>query len=341
MLCSGPQRDTFSFAMALFDELRSHYDMSGNGAPSVTVIGGANIDVFGRSLESLRDRDSNPGEVHSSPGGVARNVAENLARLDVDCRLITAIGDDQNGEMLLGQGSAAGIDMQGVQRIEHLPTSSYLSILDGTGDMHAAIADMRIMDELSADRLAPQRSIIEKSSLIIIDANLPDDALAWLTNTFSEHTLFADTVSTTKAPRLTPYLKAINTLKTGTIEAEALTGLEAQTDGQVQKLADWIHSHGVARLYVTRGDHGVFYSTDRTRAIMAPHQNIPEIGNTTGAGDAFLAGIAYSWLQQWSIEQSVDFALAVAHITVQSHSTCSPALSLAAIDQVLEKQSAG
>lgn len=341
MLCFRPQRDTFSFAMVIFDELRRRNDMNSDIRPYVTVVGGANIDVFGRSLKSLRDRDSNPGEVHSSPGGVARNIAENLARLDVDCRLITAIGDDQNGELLLAQGSAAGIDMQGVQRIEHLPTSSYLSILDSTGDMHAAIADMRIMDELSADRLAPLQNIIENSSLIILDANLSDDALAWLTNTFSEHALFADTVSTTKAPRLKPYLNAIHTLKTGTIEAEALTGLEARSDGQVQKLAEWIHSHGVARSYITRGDHGVFYSTDRTRAIMAPHQNIPEIGNTTGAGDAFLAGIAYSWLQQWSIEQSVDFALAAAHITVQSHTTCSPALSLGAINKILEGQNAG
>jgi len=312
-----------------------------NHAPFATVIGGANIDVQGKSRAALRDHDSNPGDVHISPGGVARNVAENLARLGVSCRLITAVGNDQYGQMIMKNCADAGIDTRSVHQIDQLPTSTYLSVLDDTGDMHVAISDMRIMDELSADLLTPQRSIIEQSSLIVLDANLPDDALAWLTSNFADHTIFADTVSTAKAPRLRPYLEKIHTLKTGTIEAEALTGLEAQTDGQVQKLAEWIHSHGVARLYVTRGDHGVFYSTDRTRAIMAPHQNIPEIGNTTGAGDAFLAGVAYSWLQQWSIQQSVDFALAVAHITVQSHTTCSPALSLAAIDQVLEKQSAG
>lgn len=304
--------------------------------PTVTVIGGANVDIFGRSFGVLQERDSNPGNVYTSPGGVARNIAENLARLHVHCHLVTAIGDDQNGEMLLAQGRAVGIDMQGVQRIENLPTSTYLSTLDNNGDMRVAIADMRIMDELTANRLAHFRSIIERSSLIILDANLPDDALAWLTDAFTDHTIFADTVSTTKAARLKPYLGSIHTLKTGTIEAEALTGLEAQTDGQIQKLAEWIHSHGVRRLFVTRGDHGVFYSTDRTRAVMAPHENIPEIANTSGAGDAFLAGVAYSWLQRWSIEESVDFALAAAQITVQSHATCSPALSPAAIAHRLD-----
>lgn len=310
--------------------------MSTGASPSVTVIGGANIDVQGKSRKALRDHDSNPGDVHISPGGVARNVAENLTRLGVPCKLITAVGDDQYGKILMQSSADAGIDTRGAHRIEQLPTSTYLSIVDDTGDMQVAISDMRIMDELGADLLTPHRSIIENSSLLILDANLPDDALAWLTSNFAGHTIFADTVSTTKAARLRPYLNKIHTLKTGTIEAEALTGLEARTDGQVQKLAEWIHSHGVSRLFVTRGEHGVFYSTDRTRAIMAPHENIPEIGNTTGAGDAFLAGTAWSWLEEMPIEQSVEFALAAARITIQSHMTCNPALSVEAIRQEIE-----
>ena len=308
---------------------------SGNTA-IVTVIGGASVDIYGKSTDAIREHDSNPGTVHKSPGGVARNIAENLARLDVNCQLITAIGDDQHGEMLLAQGSASGIDMRFVQRVDSVPTSTYLAVLDDTGDMQVAISDMRVMDKISIEQLAAHRSAIEGSALIIVDANLPDDTLAWITGTFSGHTIFADTVSTAKAPRLLPYLPAIHTLKTGTIEAEALTGLKATSDGDIQKLAEWVHSHGVARLLVTRGEHGVFYSTDRTRAIMAPHQNIPEISNTTGAGDAFLAAIAYSWLQQWSLERSVHFALAAAQITIRSHTTCSPALSVAAINKELE-----
>ena len=311
--------------------------MSSTNTKFVTVIGGASIDIHGKSTDAIRDRDSNPGKVRTSPGGVARNIAENLTRLDVNCRLVTAIGDDQHGEMLLAQGSASGIDMQLVQQMDSAPTSTYLAVLDDTGDMQVAISDMRVMDEFSIERLAAHQSAIEGSSLIIVDANLPDDTLAWVTGTFSGHTIFADTVSTAKAPRLLPYLHAIHTLKTGTIEAEALTGLEATSDGEIQKLAEWVHSHGVARLLVTRGEHGIFYSTDRTRAIMAPHQNIPEISNTTGAGDAFLAGIAYSWLQQWSLERSVHFAMAAAQITIRSHTTCSPALSVAAIRQELDQ----
>ena len=155
--------------------------MNTGHAPFVTVIGGANIDVQGKSREALRDRDSNPGDVHISPGGVARNVAENLSRLGVSCRLITAVGDDQYGRFLMQCSTDAGIDTRGVHQLEQLPTSTYLSILDNTGDMQVALSDMRIMDELGADLLTPHKSIIAQSSLLILDANLPDDALGWLT----------------------------------------------------------------------------------------------------------------------------------------------------------------
>ena len=102
--------------------------------PFVVVVGGANIDICGSPGVPLRMGDSNPGTVTSSPGGVARNVAENLARLGVDCRLITAVGNDHHGDLLCDQGRAAGIDMRHVMRLDAAPTSTYVSVLDNSGD---------------------------------------------------------------------------------------------------------------------------------------------------------------------------------------------------------------
>jgi len=120
--------------------------------PFIAAIGGANIDIHGKSNKALRGKDSNPGTVHTSAGGVARNVAENLARLGVDCRLISAIGDDHYGQMLMRLCREAGIDMQYVQEFASAATSTYLSVLDDTGDMPVAVADMSIIDNLSAER---------------------------------------------------------------------------------------------------------------------------------------------------------------------------------------------
>ncbi len=305
-------------------------------SPFVVAIGGANIDIHGKSLQALRRKDSNPGTVHISAGGVARNVAENLARLGLDCRLISAVGGDHHGQMLMQLSRDAGIDMQYVHEIASAPTSTYLSILDDAGDMQVAIADMSIIDQLDAIRLQPQQAMLQQSSLIILDCNLPDSALAWLSHTFADKTIFADTVSTTKATRIEPYLHSIHTLKTTTSEAAALTGLDAGTQPQLRKLAKRLHDKGVERVFITRGDQGVFYSTGDAQGMQKPNRIKQEIKNTGGAGDAFLAGLAYAWLEDWPIDRSVRFALAAADITLSHAATSSPALSLAAVTRAME-----
>ena len=73
----------------------------------VLVIGSAGLDVVGRVSDSLQAGTSNPGTMRSSLGGVARNVAENLSRLGMEAILITAVGDDPEGERLLTETAAA------------------------------------------------------------------------------------------------------------------------------------------------------------------------------------------------------------------------------------------
>ena len=61
----------------------------------ITVIGGANIDISAKYNSAVTATgDSNQGQIFTSAGGVARNIAENLARLGSAVQLITGLGDD-------------------------------------------------------------------------------------------------------------------------------------------------------------------------------------------------------------------------------------------------------
>jgi len=291
------------------------------------------------SWRALRLNDSNPGSVHLTAGGVARNVAENLARLDIDCRLISAIGNDQHGQMLMRHSRDAGIDMRYVHEIANSATSTYLSVLDDSGDMLVGINDMSIIDQLSADLLQTHQSMLQRSTLAIVDCNLSDEALGWLADSLSDVPVFADTVSAAKASRIRPYLHAIHTLKTSTIEVEALTDLEAGSQEQLLKVASHLHAEGIRRIFVTRGENGVFYSTKDEQGVRKLNRE-QQIHNAGGAGDAFLAGLAYAWLQDWPLENSTQFALAAADITLSDSATSSPALSITAVNQLLEAQRA-
>lgn len=312
-----------------------------NHTKFVAVIGGANMDIHGKTAGELRRHDSNPGTVHTSAGGVARNIAESLARLGICCRLVSAVGNDDHGRQLLQQCRDAGIDVQHVQQFDSMQTSTYLSVLDRSGDMYVAINDMEIIETLGPERLHSQEAMLKQASLIILDTNLRDDALAWLAQSFSGQTLFVDTVSTAKATKIKPCLNAIHTLKTSRIEAAALTGLKADTQTDLRELAAWLHGQGVVRLFVTLGERGVFYSSGDVQGVEKLQCAGRTIRNADGAGDAFLAGIAYAWIRGWSLKKSVRFALAAADVTLSDKASSSPAMSLAAVSRVYRNRHEG
>lgn len=306
----------------------------------VAVIGGANIDIHGRSSKSLRSNDSNPGEVHIAAGGVARNIAENLARLGTDCRLISAVGNDQHGQMLTQLSREAGINVQHLHAIPAAKTSTYLSVLDDSGDMLLGINDMGIIEQLTVELLQAQAAMLKRAALIVVDCNLNPDTLAWLFETFTDVPIFVDTVSTAKAPRLQPHLNRIHTLKTGTIEVEALSGRSARTSKELHATADALHTQGVQRIFITRGDKGVYYSDGQQRGMQKIRRGKDQIRNAGGAGDAFLAALAYAWLEQWDLATSINFSLTAADLTLAHAGTNDPALSLQRIQHAMEQQHA-
>ena len=299
--------------------------------PFVAVAGGANVDIHGTPSAPLRHRDSNPGTVQTSPGGVARNIAENLARLGVDVRLVSVVGDDTHGQLLVQHGRDAGIDMRHVLQLESKRTSTYLSVLDDSGDMQVGISDMSIVEHLGADRLRKLESMFRQSAMLIVDTNLSDEALAYLTGIIADTPVFVDTVSTAKATRIRPYLHRVHTLKPSLIEAEVIAGMEARNDKQLSRMATWFHRQGVQRLFVSLGGRGVFYSTQKAQGIEKYSGKEGSLRNAAGAGDALLAGLAYAWLKRWPLKRSLQFGLSAASITLAHADSSSPALSLAAL----------
>lgn len=82
--------------------------------PYIAGIGGANVDIHGQSFAPLIMRDSNPGRLHLSMGGVMRNILDNLTRLGEACQIVTAVGDDAYGQMLRTGCQALGMGTDGM-----------------------------------------------------------------------------------------------------------------------------------------------------------------------------------------------------------------------------------
>ena len=199
-------------------------------APYAAVVGGVNMDIGGWPAEKPVARDSNPGRVRMSLGGVGRNIAHNMALLGVDVRLATVFGDDMNAQKIAASCGELGIDISQSPFLAGERTSTYLFITDEGGDMSLAVSDMDIYRRLTPQFLAQRQKLLDGAQVVVADTNPPVETLAYL----AEHCaapIFCDPVSTAKAEKIRPILGKLHTLKPNRIEAELLSGVKI-TDGE-------------------------------------------------------------------------------------------------------------
>jgi len=304
--------------------------------PFIAVAGGINVDICGAPAAVLRMRDSNPGTVTVSAGGVARNIAENLARLGADARLVGVVGEDDHGQWLIGQSRDAGVDTSRVSVVSAARTSSYVSILDDSGDMLAGVNDMDVIEALTPERLGPHRRFFEQAALTVVDTNLPEESLEWLAGLLPEGSLVVDTVSAAKAPRMRRLLGSVTLLKAGRAEAEALCGKPCGTVKQLEAASRWMHRRGVASLAITLGSQGAWWSGPDGDGLQPMPAGTAAPQNANGAGDAFAAGLVHAHFNGIDAAESIRLAMAAAAIAMQHEHTINPQMSMDALTRYRE-----
>lgn len=291
----------------------------------IVIIGSANIDVAGYSHHPLNYADSNPGKIKFTPGGVGRNIAHNLALLGKNAWLLSAVGGDFYGQSLLAQTNQSGVYVDKCLIVLGENTSSYLSLLDNTGEMLVAINDMSISDCISAEFLAQHQEFIRGAKVIVADCNLSEEALVWVLENSGETPVFIDPVSAWKCVKIRDHLSKIHTLKPNRLEAETLSGIALSGREDVAKVAAWFHQHGLNRLVLSMGGDGVYYSDiNGESGWSAPIKT--NVINVTGAGDAMMAGLASCWVDGMPFIDSVRFAQGCSSMALACEYTNNPEL---------------
>lgn len=180
--------------------------------PYIVVVGGVNMDIGAVSHAPLVARDSNPGRVTTSLGGVGRNIAHNLCLLGEQVSMVTVLGQDSFAQSVRENAAAIGLDLTHSAVIPDGRTGTYLFIDDSDGDMALAVNDMAIYDHMTPDFLRQRLDYINHADLVVVETNLPEPSLHWLCQHCTAP-LLADPVSTIKAPKLKPVLGRLTALK--------------------------------------------------------------------------------------------------------------------------------
>ena len=295
----------------------------GSGSYAV-VVGGANVDIGGRSAAPLVPADSNPGTITLSLGGVGRNIAHNLRLMGSDVKLLTAYGDDMNGTYLESSCTQLGIDLKHALKLPGQRTSTYLYLADPAGEMAMAVSDMAICDRITPGYLSDHVSLLHSARVVVADTNIPRESLDYLAKNCTAP-LFVDPVSTAKAEKLRGLLPYIHTLKPNKLEAELLSGISIREKADAERAAAVLLEAGVNRVFLSMGGEGVF-AADRTNRVWI--DVIPgTMVNTTGCGDAFTAALVWAWMEGFSLEDTARAGSAAGSIAMESSGTINPNMS--------------
>lgn len=292
-------------------------------------VGGANIDRKIRARGTILRGTSNPADVFTTFGGVARNIAENLGRMEVVTSLLTLVGDDASADLLLTHCAASGVIVSDVRRLPGERTASYTAILSTEGELLAAFADMDLYERFRWDYLREHWPMIRSAEALVLDTNLPASVLARALTELREVSrpyVAVVCASVPKVERLPQRLDRVDLLVMNRDEAEAATGVRSHSLEHVWMAAEELRQRGARRVVVTLGKEGVI-GVDEQGSVVLPPEWV-EVHDVTGAGDALAAGLVYTWLAgAVRLDVALRFGLRIAAFTCQTPHSVHPMLS--------------
>jgi pseudouridine kinase len=298
---------------------------------AVVCIGAANLDRKLRSLAGIALHTSNPASQRESFGGVARNIAENLARMGAPVALLTATGKDSSGAALLAHAQGLGIDTGGTLQLDGVASGTYTAVLDQDGEMVVALADMALYERLDRAFVDSRQAQLAAAALVVADLNLPLETVETLIAQARrlDAPLVLVAVSEPKMARLPQDLSGVRLLVLNRGELAARVGRELAGETELEAAVAEVRAQGVRDLIVTRGAEGVLYThgaagEDR---IVRLYARGAEVVDVTGAGDAFAAAVCWSLLQDADdLELACQRGLRLSALTLGVADTVHPKL---------------
>lgn len=309
--------------------------MNGNENPYILVFGVSVYDIFGFTYDNYRARDSNPGRVRVSFGGVCRNIAENMARLGINTKFISIIGDDEKGKSILKYAREIQLDMEDSLIVKGESTPTYMAILNETGEMESAIVDMNITERLTPEFVDSKADLIRNAEYMVMDVDNPEIVEYILTKYEGATRFILDPVSAAKAQNIRHLISKFHTIKPNRHEAEVLSGIMIKTLDDVKRAGRYFRGLGIQDVFISLDCDGIYYNNGTDEGIIKAKD--VEVINVTGAGDSCIAGLGYGYMKHFNIRDMLKYAIAMSVITITHEETIHPDMGCKLVEEYLNK----
>ena len=278
----------------------------------VICIGAALIDETYSSQSLIITGTSNPSAYSQSAGGVARNIAAFIAQLGHPVELITQFGNDSDGDWLIQKCLQKNIGLNHALRND-FPSGRFMALLQPNGDLFSGAAVSHLESSITPGYLESKTDFLKHASLLLLDCNLSEASLQWLISfaALAHIPCIAEPVSIEKAKRLRDCsLENMLLLSPNEAELHSMTGIKNSTEA-----VDSLLEKGLRYLWMREGKKGSrIFSKEKQVHLKAPNIHVKD---STGAGDAALAGWIHAWLLGKNVAESQQYGHALAGLVLQ------------------------
>ncbi len=253
----------------------------------VICIGAALVDELFHASSEMLLATTNDAVVTKTSGGVARNIANQLAILSVPVQLISVFGDDSDGDWLKKICLDAGVKLDASITKPGL-SGKYTGILNVDGSLFSALLTNAANYLITPEHLEKHRPLLQTASFLLADANVSVETAVWLLS-FSKETGIPFIIEPVSVPPASKFKNVpLDGLYLITPNEDELPVLCSERAFLTQLQVEELLAKGIQHIWLHNGKQGsALYSNDKAYTLHAPDI---EVVDCTGAGDGSLSG---------------------------------------------------
>ena len=260
----------------------------------IVVIGDVFIDIKGYSTSPYIPQGRNAGTILQIHGGVGRNVVEDIANVELEPTFVGLVDNDAMGEDVIQKLKRHKVDTRYMRKVKD-GMGTWLAVFDHEGDVVGSIS--KRPDHAPIERILDEQGdeIFRDADSIVIEIDL-DKEIVKKTFSYAEKynkKVYAIVSNMSIAIERRDFIRrtacfVCNQQEAGMLFSEDYENKTPQEMADI--LADRIKSARISRMVVTMGEHGAVYADSEGNRGAVPALKV-DVVDTTGAGDAFFAGV--------------------------------------------------
>jgi ribokinase len=312
----------------------------GHVKPRIVVVGSLNMDLVVHVARLPRPGETVLGrDFVQAPGGKGANQAVAAALLGAEVTMIGRVGDDAFGRQLLESLGRHGVETSCVETTRGI--SSGLALIGVEESGQNAIAIVGGANALiTPDDVQRREAIIAMAHALLVQLEVPLATVIAAVEIARRNGVLT-ILDPAPAPRqpLPSELLAVDLISPNQSEAEALTGMAVANPADARRAAAALHERGASRIVIKLGEQGALAAEFPGVAIHVPAPRVSPI-DTTAAGDAFTAALAFALVAGDSLADATRFACAAGSLATTRPGAQETMPRRAEVEQLLGAQEA-